>query len=59
MSATTSMTQKCQDIDDLKGRLCQDIDDPDEKLIGFRRSMDIQMCPPSRHQDRLVKSVGW
>ena len=26
------MTLKCQEIDDLKGRLCQDIDDPDEQF---------------------------
>ena len=28
ITVTTSMTQKCQDIDDLKGHFCQDIDDP-------------------------------
>lgn len=28
ISAKTSLTQKCQDIADLKGRLCQDIADP-------------------------------
>jgi hypothetical protein len=28
MNVRTSMTQKCQDIDDLNARKCQDIDDP-------------------------------
>ena len=28
ISAKTSLTQKCQDIADFKGRLCQDIADP-------------------------------
>ena len=28
ISAKTSITKKCQDIDNLKGHLCQDIDNP-------------------------------
>lgn len=48
MSAMTSITQKCHDIDNLNGRLCQHIDNPCKCFCSI-------MSPPTHLLEEAVK----